>query len=104
MACAYKLGTADKMKHAALSLHYIIKKAFLESSALPWPSTADELHKQADTMLPEELDRFLTLVLSGAGVPKCEKTHRLVLSIGQDLCRAVTNGKQKLPKHILLTG
>ena len=55
-----------------------------------------------EEVLPEELGRFLTLVLSGDGVSDCEKTKRLVLSIGQDLCRAVTNGEWKLPKHVLL--
>ena len=28
---------------------------------------------------------------------------RIVQSIGQDICRAVTNGEWKLPKHILLS-
>ncbi|RXN10737.1 hypothetical protein ROHU_010833 [Labeo rohita] len=70
-----RYGTAvsgDQMKDAALSLHNIIKKAFLESSVLPWPPTADEL--KASNLLPKELDRFLTLVLSGASDSKCEKT------------------------------
>ena len=31
-----------------------------------------------------------------------ENTERLVLSIGQDLCCAVTKAEWKLPKHILL--
>lgn len=30
------------------------------------------------------------------------RTNRLVQSTGQDLCRALTHGKWKLPKHILL--
>ena len=30
------------------------------------------------------------------------KVARLVNSIGQDICRAVTHGRWKLPKHILL--
>ncbi|KAF3859040.1 hypothetical protein F7725_021439, partial [Dissostichus mawsoni] len=33
---------------------------------------------------------------------KCEKMQRLVYSITQDVCRAATNSKWKLPKHILL--
>lgn len=44
---------------------------------------------------------MLGLVLTGASDSKSE-THCLVLSIGQDLCRAVTNVEWKLPKHILL--
>ena len=31
-----------------------------------------------------------------------EKTKRLVFSIGQDLCRVVSDGERKLPKHMLL--
>ena len=33
---------------------------------------------------------------------KCEKTHRLIYSTGQDISRAVTNGECKLPKHVLI--
>lgn len=73
MACAYQLETADQMNDAALSLHNIIKKAFLESSVMPLPPTADELHKQADNLLPMELDRFLTFVSSELSDSKCEK-------------------------------
>ena len=55
-------------------------------------------------MLPEKLIKFLSLVLTGA--PEVEekslRTQRLVLSIGQDLCRAVTKEEWKLPKHILI--
>ena len=91
------------MKDAALSLRNIIKIAFQKSSELPWPPTASELYRRADTLLPEELDKFLTFVLSGDRDSDADaKTKRLVLSIGQDLCRAVTDGEWKLPKHILL--
>ena len=31
------------------------------------------------------------------------KTYRLVMSLCQDVCRAITNGEWKLPKHVLLT-
>ena len=37
-----------------------------------------------------------------ADVKKDAKLNRLVLSIGQDICRAATKGKWALPKHILL--
>ena len=33
---------------------------------------------------------------------KCEKTKRLIYSVGQDICRAVTNRAWKLPKHIII--
>ena len=34
--------------------------------------------------------------------PNCQKTERLVSSIGQDLCRVATGDHWKLPKHILV--
>ncbi len=66
--------------------------------------TADELDKRAKEEVPEELKRFLNLVLSGSGpeVEKTERMYRLVYSIGEDLCRAVSNGQWKLSKHMLL--
>ena len=69
----------------ALYLRQVIHKA----------PTAEELDKQADEELPEGLTRFLNLVLCGSDsmLEKCEKTERLVYSIGQDLCCAVTNGE-----------
>ena len=52
--------------------------------------------------LPVELVTFLNIVISGkSGVPT-NKTQDLVLSMGQDLCQSVTDGKWKLPKHILV--
>ena len=104
IACAYRLGTADRLKDTGLYLRQVIQKAFEESSDLSWPPTADELDMRAKIELPEELKEFLNIVLSGSGqeVEKCERTRRLVYSIGQDLCRAVTNGQWKLSKHIFL--
>ncbi|CAL8293470.1 unnamed protein product [Arctogadus glacialis] len=56
-----------------------------------------------DDLLPSDLMRFLTLIISGdADLEKSEKTRCLVPSISQDICRAVTKGEWKLPKHILL--
>jgi hypothetical protein len=104
IACAYRLGTADHMTDTALYLRQVILKAFKESADLSWPPTADELDKRAREELPDELKRFLNLVLSGCGpqVETCEKTRRIVYSIGEDLCRAVTNGRWKLSKHMFL--
>lgn len=80
IACAYRLGTADQLKDTVLYLRQVILKAFKESADLPWPPTADELDKRAKEELPEQLKRFLNLVLSGCGsaVEKCERMLRLV--------------------------
>ena len=56
--------------------------------------TADDMTIKSDQLLPKELIRFINLVMNGK--PEIgdtrEKTRRLVLSIGQDVCRAVTDG------------
>ena len=77
IACAYQLGTADQLKDTALYLRQVIHKAYEEVSELTWPPTAEELDKQAGEELPEELTRFLNLVLCGSDsmVEKCEKTE-----------------------------
>uniref|UniRef100_UPI00358F5BAA uncharacterized protein n=1 Tax=Myxine glutinosa TaxID=7769 RepID=UPI00358F5BAA len=104
VGCAYKLGTADQLQEAALTLHSHIIKAFKESKELPWPPTAQELDAvKMDELLPEHLVQFLSSVVTGIlDGEKCERTQRLVYSITQDVCRAATNSKWKLPKHILL--
>jgi len=57
----------------------------------------------AERIMPPDLIRFLNMVMSGKeNTEMSAKMKRLVFSIGQDLCRAVSDGKWKLPKHILL--
>lgn len=104
VAFAYKLGARDKFTDVALFIRGLIQRAYKESKELPWPPTLDDLEIKSDEMLPRELVKFLTQVIVGISEIKGnnEKIQRLVLSIGQDLCRAVTHGEWKLPKHILL--
>ena len=104
IAFAYKLGSTDKFADVALLIRGLIQRAYKESKQLPWPPTADDMEVRCDKLLPNELVRFLTLVMAGTTKEgeKNEKTQRLVLSIGQDLCHAVSDGNWKLPKHILL--
>ena len=100
----YTLACTDKLEDVALLLRGAINQTYSNSKALPWPPTSEDMEIMPDKLLPECLCRFLNLLLAGTPtVPeKCEKTRRLVMSIGQDLCRAVTNSEWKLPKHILL--
>ena len=72
--------------------------------SLPWPPTADYLEIKSEDLLPLDLFKFLNIVMSGEAdvEEKSGKTRRLVLSIGQELCCAVTKEEWKLPKHILL--
>jgi len=85
VAYAYKLGSQDKYVDVALQLRSIIKQAFNDSKPLPWPPTADDLEaNSSEKFLPPDLVKFLNFVISGeVDVEKCEKTRRIVLSIGQ---------------------
>ena len=67
-----------------------------------WPHTARELEDQ-DDILPPDLKKILTTLITGhESDSNTAKVNPLVLSLGQDLCRPVTNGIWTLPKHILL--
>jgi hypothetical protein len=69
---------------------------------LSWPPTAKYL-RDLNFSLAEKLDQFLTSLLTEKKIQvTTPKVARLVNSIGQDICRAVTHGRWKLPKHILL--
>lgn len=85
VAFAYKLGSKDKYEDVALLLRSSIQQAFKDSEPLPWPPSADDLEvKSSDELLPSDLLKFLNYVISGdADVERCEKTRRIVLSIGQ---------------------
>ena len=103
ISSAYKLASKDKLKDTATHLRDIILSAFKKSTDLPWPPTSEEIDRLAGQSLPEELGRFMNLVIAAReSTTEDDKTQRLVFSIGQDICRAVTNGQWKLPKHILL--
>ena len=72
----------------------MIKKALDESTSLKWPPTADELGALTQDQLLKERLKFLNVVFSGQD-PESEKheaTCRLIYSVGQDICCAVTNG------------
>ena len=99
---AYLLGKADKTRDVALSLRSDVQKAHRDSIPLPWPPSARDV-ENCDITLPEDLEKFLLFLITGKQAATVSlKNSRLVESIGQDLCRAVTNGHWKLPKHILL--
>ena len=82
---AYKLGCSDKYEDVAQLLHSKIRQGFNESKSLPWPPTADDLEvKDADELLPPDIKKFLNLLIfNDMDVAKCEKSSRIVLSIGQ---------------------
>ena len=75
--------------------------AFQRVDNMAWPLTVENLNPET-LDLPDLLYIFLSLVLSGKNSPPTPKISCLVNSIGQDICYAVTKGKWKLPKHVLL--
>ena len=99
--CAYRLGSIDKLADVAFLVCGLIQGAYQESEELPWPPTADDMTIKSDQLLPKELIKFLNLVMNGKPEvgDKCEKTRRLVLSISQDLCRAVETSKAYSALH-----
>ena len=101
MARVYKLASGDNLKDVAQQLRSVILRAYKEEKDMPWPPT---VHDIPEPGLPHDLQRFLSFIFDGHGELQetCEKTRRLILSIGQDICRAATAGQWKLPKHILL--
>ena len=53
-----------------------------------------------DIKVPKLLQEFLSLIIGGS---KTVDTPEIpVLSISQDLCKAATKGKWKIPKHLFL--
>ena len=103
LAQAYTLGNTDKYADVALLLRHNIQRAFCKSKDMPWPFTADDLELSPEALLPPDVIRFLNMVMSGQeDMEKSDKIKRLVFSIGQDLCRAVSEGQWKLPKHVLI--
>ena len=98
----YELSSTDRLSKMALQLYDSITEKFKNTEAYRWPPTARDLEDQ-DDILPPDLKKFLTILITGhESDSNTAKVNRLVLSLGQDLCRSVTNGLWKLPKHILL--
>ena len=90
---AYSLGSTDKYQDVSLVLRGGILKVHRECPELPWPPTADDMTLNAANLLPADLIRFLSLLISGKEENETsEKVKRTVSSIGQDICRAVSEG------------
>ena len=92
---AYILGNIDSFKKVAGLLKQSILDAFQNSEKIPWPPTAEYL-KQLDGIVPNMLQRFLKMACQVA------RLNRIGLSVGQDIYRAETNGRWKMPKSMTL--
>ena len=57
-----------------------------------------------ESLIPESVTRFLIILLSGKqdNIQVTERVRRLVRSFGQDMVYAISLGRIKLPKHIVL--
>jgi hypothetical protein len=90
-------STIDK---AAASLRSVIRNSKVEQEFPRMPSSLDT----ASICIPSVVTRFLICLLTGSPEPKnmTERVQWLVASFAQDMIYAVSCGKQKPPKHILL--
>ena len=88
VAHAYRLAACDHLQDVALNLRRKIIQAFKSSSPLPWLPTYEEIDVSMDKLLPEELMHFLNILLTGKPEigQTSEKSKRLMMSIGQDIC------------------
>lgn len=81
-----------------------IEAKFKKTKQISWPMTGHYFEKSIESYLPERCLRLINIMVTREKDinPHREKLYWLVLSFAQDLCHAVTGGKWKLPKHILL--
>ena len=92
MKFAYELGSKHSVMEADEYLQVAILDAFKNSKVLSWPPTADD--PDYSPLLPPELTSFLEYVISDSNTAGCsEYVKCIILSIGQDICRGVSNGK-----------
>lgn len=99
--CAYELGSKDMIQETGHYLHEEILESFAKADELRWPPSAQDLVSM-NIVIPSNLETFLCHVICGKPKSQSSKMNRLVNSIGQDICRATTNGEWKLPKHMLI--
>lgn len=85
----------DVVTKSALLMRNDIKK---QDTKQVWPPDVE----QGDSLIPVSIIQFLQTLLSGNCNNPSERVKRLVTSFGSDLVYAVTCGRIKLPKHILL--
>ena len=98
----YSLDKEDITSRTAMALKNKIHDSFEKMQEGPWPPTAEVLETDLQKFLPTELIQFLSLLITGNDNTTSEKYKQLVFSIRQDLSHAVTKGRWKMPKHILI--
>ena len=100
---SYRLASKNHLLASATFLRNLVKENFKESEPLRWPVTANDLEKLPD-QIPAELNKFLLVLFTGSESPYCsQRATSVVESLSQDICRAVTCNRWKLPKHIIMS-
>ena len=100
----YELVSEDPVKSVVQELRESILKAYSTSTqddSSTWPPDPRTLLIN-ENVIPMTLQRFMNLLLFDKEEHSSSRSERLMYSLGQDICRAVTNGEWKMPKHILL--
>ena len=78
------------MKEIAATSRTKILEQFKKAPELPWPITPESLTKM--NPVPDIVAQFLSIVIYGKLVsPDDQNKIRTIISIGQDICRAVTH-------------
>ena len=98
---AFQLGSRDMIESAGSHLRLSILDDFSNAPELKWPPGPSDL-TQMDDVVPDALRKLLCCIITGTTSSMSPRRQRLVQSIGQDICRAATNGSWKLPKHIIM--
>jgi hypothetical protein len=91
-----------RLEETANILRRCIVDAQTNSAEMPWPPSTNFLLSET-IKPPDELMTFVTQLLSGRAIKDAStKTERITRSVAQDICYAVSGGRWKMPKHLLL--
>ena len=85
----------DAVTKAAWQMRNDIKQ---QDNKQMWPPNVD----QSELLIPDSVTKFLQTLLSGNCNSPSDRIKRLVTSFGSDFIYAVTCGRIKPPKHVLL--
>jgi len=83
----YRLSCSDKIKDVSGVLRNEMLDRFKTVDELSWPPVAESL--PSSSVIPNGLEKFLKLFLSGREDVQSVRVDRFVSSIDQDICKAV---------------
>ena len=97
---SFQRGTNKQLKNVGQIIKTQIKSYFEETQRTPIRPITSESLGHVD--LPPNLSELLSYIIFNEGYEHdiTSKKSRPISSIGQDICRAATRGKWKLPKHV----